>query len=106
MQKSRKFIETWLYQEQRPFEENETAMKKNLYFNRKLKSLVYRDLKLQVNSNIIGKSQKSINIFQKTIFFSKAIANKSFQLKDRQLVWQLLGKQFKPVISEIKSKEY
>ena len=34
MKKSRIFYEKWLYQEKRPFEENETVMKSKLFFNR------------------------------------------------------------------------
>ena len=37
------FYENWLFQEERPFEENRTAMKRKLYFKSWMMWIVYRD---------------------------------------------------------------
>ena len=60
------FYEKWLFQEERPIEENQTFMKNKLYFHRLLMGIVYRDAYLQFNRNKNGRSPKSVSFFLET----------------------------------------
>ena len=66
--------------------------------------LVYRDAKLQLNSNEIGWAQKFISSpFKKTNIFKIHSQQKLLNKKRRQFVLQLLRKLIAPAISQTKS---
>ena len=66
------FYENWLFQEEKICKENKTVRKSELYFNRQMMWIVYRDAKLQFNRNKIGRSQKSISFFIKNKYFQNS----------------------------------